>query len=217
MNGRTYFSWVDTNTVYGVPYDFPIVGYDGKSVNYLILFSAKTDDELDIKILKLNTEEKNQLLNSLETLPVYYFNEDAVNKMLFLMANKRADTIKELVNLYEEIQWQNKLINGLADISLNIKDLVRDLNENFQSLGRQLKCINDNVLDAKVVVSDSVNEMRNAILINAASNILNAKVLSQIKDDNAKHYLEMSNNINRLSCYLSFPTKDRTETHDHLY
>ena len=34
MNGRTYFSWVDTNTVYGVPYDFPIVGYDGKSVNY---------------------------------------------------------------------------------------------------------------------------------------------------------------------------------------
>ena len=173
--------------------------------------------ELDIKILKLNTEEKNQLLNSLETLPVYYFNEDAVNKMLFLMANKRADTIKELVNLYEEIQWQNKLINGLADISLNIKGLVRDLNENFQTLGRQLKCINDNVLDAKVVISDSVNEMRNAILINAASNILNTKVLSQIKDDNAKHYLEMSNNINRLSCYLSFPTKDKTETHDHLY
>ena len=50
MNGRTYFSWVDTNTVYGVPYDFPIVGYEGKSVNYLRLFSAKTDDELNIKI-----------------------------------------------------------------------------------------------------------------------------------------------------------------------
>ncbi len=50
MNGRTYFSWVDTNTIYGVPYDFPIVGYEGKSVNYLRLFSAKTDDELNIKI-----------------------------------------------------------------------------------------------------------------------------------------------------------------------
>ena len=50
QNGRTYFSWVDTNTIYGVPYDFPIVGYQGKSVNYLRLFSAKTDDELDIKI-----------------------------------------------------------------------------------------------------------------------------------------------------------------------
>ena len=48
-HGRTYFSWVDTNTIYGIPYDFPIVGYAGKSVNYLRLFSAKTDDELDIK------------------------------------------------------------------------------------------------------------------------------------------------------------------------
>ena len=173
--------------------------------------------ELDTKIIKLNTEEKNQLLNSLETLPVYYFNEDAVNKMLFLMANKRADTIKELVNLYEEIEWQNKLIADLADIRLNIKGLVRDLNENFQTLGRQLKCINDNVVDAKIVVSDSVNDVRNAILTNSATNILNAKLLSQIKDDNAKHYLKMSNNINRLSCYLSFPVKDKTEMNDHLY
>ena len=48
--GRTYFSWVDTNTIFGVPYDFPIVGYEGKAVNYLRLFSAKTDDELDINI-----------------------------------------------------------------------------------------------------------------------------------------------------------------------
>ncbi|MBR2300325.1 MAG: glycogen/starch/alpha-glucan phosphorylase [Alphaproteobacteria bacterium] len=49
-NGRTYFSWVDTNKIYGIPYDFPIVGYQGKSVNYLRLFSAKTDEELDLKI-----------------------------------------------------------------------------------------------------------------------------------------------------------------------
>ena len=49
-NGRTYFAWTDTRSIYGVPYDFPIVGYAGKSVNYLRLFSAKTDDELNIKI-----------------------------------------------------------------------------------------------------------------------------------------------------------------------
>ncbi len=49
-NGKTYFSWVNTQTLYGVPYDFPIVGYDGKSVNYLRLFSAQTDAELDINV-----------------------------------------------------------------------------------------------------------------------------------------------------------------------
>lgn len=49
-DGKPYFTWVNTQTLYGVPYDFPIVGYDGKSVNYLRLFSAKTDEELDINV-----------------------------------------------------------------------------------------------------------------------------------------------------------------------
>ena len=49
-NGQKSFIWMNTKTLYGVPFDFPIVGYDGKAVNYLRLFSAKTDDELDINI-----------------------------------------------------------------------------------------------------------------------------------------------------------------------
>lgn len=49
-NGKPYFSWHHSGMLYGVPYDFPIVGYNGKSVNYLRLFSAKTDDELDINV-----------------------------------------------------------------------------------------------------------------------------------------------------------------------
>ena len=49
-NGQDTYIWMNTQNVYGVPYDFPIVGYKGKSVNYLRLFSAKTDDELDINI-----------------------------------------------------------------------------------------------------------------------------------------------------------------------
>lgn len=49
-NGKPYFTWVNTQTLYGIPFDFPIVGYNGKSVNYLRLFSAKTDDELDINV-----------------------------------------------------------------------------------------------------------------------------------------------------------------------
>ena len=48
--GEQDYIWMNTQNIYGVPYDFPIVGYEGKSVNYLRLFSAKTDDELDINI-----------------------------------------------------------------------------------------------------------------------------------------------------------------------
>lgn len=48
--GHKNYIWMNTQNIYGVPYDFPIVGYDGKAVNYLRLFSAKTGDELDINI-----------------------------------------------------------------------------------------------------------------------------------------------------------------------
>ena len=45
-SGQDSYIWMNTKTMYGVPFDFPIVGYDGKSVNYLRLFSAKTDVNL---------------------------------------------------------------------------------------------------------------------------------------------------------------------------
>ena len=50
VNGKDTYVWANTHTLYGVPYDFPIVGYNGKSVNYLRLFAAKSDDQFDIDI-----------------------------------------------------------------------------------------------------------------------------------------------------------------------
>ena len=49
-NGKDTYVWANTHTLFGIPYDFPIVGYNGKAVNYLRLFSAKADDEFDIDI-----------------------------------------------------------------------------------------------------------------------------------------------------------------------
>lgn len=78
-DGKDNFIWMNTKTLYGVPYDFPIVGYDGKSVNYLRLFTAKTDDELDINIFneggyidavrdKIETETVSKVLYPSDTL-----------------------------------------------------------------------------------------------------------------------------------------------------
>lgn len=41
--------WVDTGQIIGVPFDMPIVGYQGKTVNYLRLFGAKSTNTLDIE------------------------------------------------------------------------------------------------------------------------------------------------------------------------
>jgi len=40
--------WVDTKAVVGIPYDFPVVGYGGHTVNTLRLWSAKAAEEFDL-------------------------------------------------------------------------------------------------------------------------------------------------------------------------
>ncbi|WP_419177067.1 glycogen/starch/alpha-glucan phosphorylase [Desulfosediminicola sp.] len=42
--------WLDWQLIVGVPHDMPIVGYGGKTINYLRLFSARASDEFDIQI-----------------------------------------------------------------------------------------------------------------------------------------------------------------------
>lgn len=42
--------WVDFKIILGLPHDMPIVGYGGRTVNVLRLFSARASDEFDIGI-----------------------------------------------------------------------------------------------------------------------------------------------------------------------
>ncbi|MBQ9090410.1 MAG: glycogen/starch/alpha-glucan phosphorylase [Alphaproteobacteria bacterium] len=48
-NGMREPHWVGTDHLLGVPYDMPIVGYGGKTVNYLRLFSAKSTNTLNLE------------------------------------------------------------------------------------------------------------------------------------------------------------------------
>jgi len=43
-------SWLDYQVVVGVPNDMPVVGYNGQTVNYLLLFQARSSDDFDIDI-----------------------------------------------------------------------------------------------------------------------------------------------------------------------
>jgi len=42
--------WMDWSVIVGVPYDMPVAGYGGKTVNYLRLYAARASDEFDIQI-----------------------------------------------------------------------------------------------------------------------------------------------------------------------
>lgn len=49
-NGHYQPRWTDWKLIVGVPYDMPIVGYSGKTVNVLRLFSARSYHEFDMQI-----------------------------------------------------------------------------------------------------------------------------------------------------------------------
>jgi len=49
-NGEYNPMWLDWSVLVGVPYDMPIVGYGGRTVNYLRLYSARASDEFDMAI-----------------------------------------------------------------------------------------------------------------------------------------------------------------------
>ena len=46
-NGRDNYKWVDTDKVIGMAYDTPIIGYGGKTVNTLRLWSAKAVEDFN--------------------------------------------------------------------------------------------------------------------------------------------------------------------------
>ena len=51
QEGGTYTPrWVDFKLIIGVPHDMPIVGYGGRTVNLLRLFTARSSDDFDIGI-----------------------------------------------------------------------------------------------------------------------------------------------------------------------
>ena len=71
--------WVDYKLIVGVPHDMPIVGYGGRTVNVLRLFSARASDQFDIGIFnsgdyiravheKINTESISKVLYPSDTI-----------------------------------------------------------------------------------------------------------------------------------------------------
>ena len=49
-NGHRVPRWVGTKQLIGVPYDMPVVGYGGKTVNYLRLYTAKATNTLNLDL-----------------------------------------------------------------------------------------------------------------------------------------------------------------------
>ena len=84
-NGVREPHWVGTSQLLGVPYDMPIVGYGGKTVNYLRLFAAKSTNTLDLETFNRGgyVEAVEQNIQ-IETISKVLYPSDAVEQGRYL-------------------------------------------------------------------------------------------------------------------------------------
>ena len=113
---------------------------------------------------KLNTTE-NTL--SLEQEQLIYLirhkcNEHDIKCLLILIMDKRATSLKEVLNLYEVEKHQNKVINKLDNIDSQLQDIKREI---------------QNVNQKVTIIGTVVNEKLNCLI---KQNLLISNQLSQI-------------------------------------
>jgi glycogen phosphorylase len=112
--GGTYVpKWTDYKLIVGVPHDMPIVGYGGRTVNVLRLFSARASDQFDVGIF--NTGDYIRAVHEKIT-------GESISKVLY-----PSDTIaagKEL-----------RLLQEYFLVACSVKDMFRRYRKQHESYG----------------------------------------------------------------------------------
>lgn len=134
------------NGVYAKPIRDSEKEWDEKQKKFI---EEKTMESETLKhdvVVAENAQKMKTAVVQASIIPSYYLNnKDAVKRMLFLMLNKRADTVKELVNVFENEKWQQEVLGRLSAYT--------------QGLVTQ----NRVVLQGLVAINDSVNAASNNV------------------------------------------------------
>lgn len=131
--------WLDWQVLLGIPYDMPIVGQDGRTINFLRLFSARASDGFDIGIFNSGDYLRavKRKMQS-ETVSKVLYPSDAVAsgrelrlvQEYFLVACAVRDILKRFLSHCGDIR---KLASGAAiqlndtHPSLTVAELMRTL------------------------------------------------------------------------------------------
>ncbi len=142
-NGRDVFKWVPAEQVNGVAYDTPIVGYGGKTVNTLRLWSATSPDGFSFEDFnsgdyteavrkKINAETLSQVLYPNDTL--YMGKELRLKQQYFFVSCSLQDIVRRFKR-YGDYSWKNFPDEAAIQMndthpSLAVPELMRILIDN---------------------------------------------------------------------------------------
>jgi starch phosphorylase len=111
--------WLDWKVIMGIPFDIPVVGYGGKTVNWLRLYGAGSSKDFDIQIFN-----EGDYFKAVEQ-KVY---SETITKMLYPL-----DTIKSGREL--------RLLQEYFLVACSMRDITRrylEVNENFDDFSEQV-------------------------------------------------------------------------------
>lgn len=123
-NGHYNPMWMDWQILIGVPYDFPIVGYGGQTVNYLRLYSARSSADFDMQIFNAGDYIKavEQKIAS-ETVSKVLYPSDKVEAGLELRLIQEyfivACAIRDIVKKYQQTHPSFEAFPSQVAIQLN--------------------------------------------------------------------------------------------------
>ncbi|MER3473162.1 MAG: glycogen phosphorylase [Armatimonadota bacterium] len=138
-NGHYQPRWVDWKLIVGVPYDMPIVGYGGRTVNVLRLFSARSYHEFDMQIFNSGdyiSAVEQKIASETISKVLYPSDSVAVGKELrltqeyFLVACALRDVVRRYIKQHETFDaFPQKAAIQLNDThpALAIAELMRIL------------------------------------------------------------------------------------------
>ena len=174
--------------------------YSYKEAIKIFLTKGKDDKESKLKEAIRKIDETlsktsfKKAINDSNTFPPYYSSADDIHYFMFLFFNKRADTVKELINLTEQIRAQEKLIGKLDQIQSSISDLSKIVKTGFSNVNNQLENINNKI---SVSLSLQKNISETMKIQNQQSAKTNQK-LDSILTQNERHYLGTIKKLNEL-------------------
>ena len=136
-------SWIDFKVIVGVPYDMPIAGYGGETVNVLRLFTARSSDEFDIGIFnsgdyiaavqhKINTEAISKILYPSDL--VDRGRELRLLQEYFLVACSVRDIVKRYFETHDSFDdFSGKVAIQMNDThpALTVAELMRMLIDDY--------------------------------------------------------------------------------------
>ena len=94
---------------------------------------------------------KEKIKSSLKYVPYHYFNDEDITGLVFLYVNRRGDTIKELINVYENEKFKAKLLAAIEkntqeieNLNLSVSRRMSEFTEAITSLSGSINSLSDN-------------------------------------------------------------------------